>query len=149
MIGRKISGRPMPSSMRELAKYQKPTSPYTLVMSYMESATIDGAGDDQIFRLDLGRQAADHEHHHHGHEAARRQHEAGPGRGVAEILLHELRQELGGREQDGAGRQHHQEAGAELARRHHPDVDHRIAAADLPRDHQHEGERADRCERRR
>jgi hypothetical protein len=32
-----------------------------------------------------------------------------PGGSVTKILLHRLRQELGGREQDGPGRQHHQE----------------------------------------
>jgi hypothetical protein len=44
---------------------------------------------------------------------------------------------------DGAGRQHHEEAGAKLAGRHHPEIDYRIAAAQSPRDHEHERERAD------
>ena len=96
------------------------------------------AGDDQVFGLHLGRQTADDEHHHHRNDAARREHETGPGRGVAEILLHQLRQELGGREQDGAGREHHQEASAELAARHHPQVDDRIGAGQSPRNHQNE-----------
>ena len=38
MIGRKISGNPTPSTMRVRAKNQKPTSPYTLVSSYIDSA---------------------------------------------------------------------------------------------------------------
>ncbi len=38
MIGMKISGSPTPSSMRERAMNQKSRSPYTLVMSYIESA---------------------------------------------------------------------------------------------------------------
>jgi hypothetical protein len=37
--------------------------------------------------------------------------------------LHQLWQELRGREQNGAGREHHQEAGAELAACYHPKVD--------------------------
>ena len=59
--------------------------------------------------LHLGGEMADDEHHQHGDQAAWLDQEAGPGGGVAEILLHQLRQELGGGEQDGAGRQHHQE----------------------------------------
>jgi hypothetical protein len=57
-------------------------------------------GNNQIFGLDLGRQTADDEHHDHGDEAAGRQHESGPRGRVAEILLHQLEQELRGREQD-------------------------------------------------
>jgi len=72
----------------------------------------------------------------------RRKHETGPGGGVGEILLRQLGKELGGADQEGAGRQHHQEAGAILAGRQDSEVDHRPAAADLPRDHEHEGERA-------
>ncbi len=101
---------------------------------------------NQVFGLDLAGQTADDEHHRRRDEAARRQHEAGPGRGVAEILLHQLRQKLRRRKQDGAGRQHHQKAGAELAGRHHPKVDRRVAAADLPRDHQHERKHTDDCD---
>jgi transketolase len=40
LIGRKISGRPRPSSIRERAKNQKPRSPSRLVRSYMQSAMI-------------------------------------------------------------------------------------------------------------
>ena len=38
MIGTKMSGSPTPSSIRDRAMNQKPRSPYTLVMPYMESA---------------------------------------------------------------------------------------------------------------
>ena len=44
-----------------------------------------------------------------------------------------------------AGRQHDEEAGAELAGRQHPDVDHRMTLSDLPRDQQHERQHAGRC----
>ena len=73
-------------------------------------------------RLDI----ADHEHHHHGDKAARREQNPGPRRCIAEIRLHQERQELGGRVEDRAGRPHHHETGAELARSDHPHVDHRI-----------------------
>jgi hypothetical protein len=53
---------------------------------------------------------------------------ASPGGRKAKILLHQLRKELGRREQDGEGRQQHKETGAELARRHHP-----LSAAGLRR----------------
>jgi hypothetical protein len=76
----------------------------------------NSAGDDQIFGLHLGCQTADDEHHCHGDHAAGREYEPRPGGGVAEILLHQLWQELRGRE-------HHQEAGAELAACYHPKVD--------------------------
>src|ERR1700750_1869744 len=39
IIGRNTSGNPTPSSIRERAKNQKPRSPYTLVRSYIDSAT--------------------------------------------------------------------------------------------------------------
>jgi hypothetical protein len=70
-----------------------------------------------------------------------RDQEADTGRRVAEIMLHQQGQELGGREQEGAIRQRHQKAGAELVRRHYPYVDRRIRAAYLPGDHEHERER--------
>ena len=38
MIGTKTSGSPTPSSIRDRAMNQKPRSPYTLVMPYIESA---------------------------------------------------------------------------------------------------------------
>lgn len=38
MIGTKMSGSPTPRSIRDRAMNQKPRSPYTLVMPYMESA---------------------------------------------------------------------------------------------------------------
>ena len=59
-------------------------------------------------------------------------------------MLHQLRQVLRGGEQDRASPKHDQERGAELPCRHHAHVDHRIAAAKLPRNHQHEGQRANR-----
>ena len=102
----------------------------------------EGPGDDQVFRLDLARQAAGEEHRDHGDDAAGRQCEAGPRGRIAELLLRQLRKRLRGRQQDRAGRQHHDKAGAELARRHHAQVDHGIAAGDLPGNHEHEGERA-------
>jgi hypothetical protein len=96
----------------------------------------------RVFRLNLPHQTASDGHHHHGDDATWRKHEPGPGGRVAEILLHQLGKELGGADQEGAGRQHHQETGAILAGRQDSEVDHRSAAADLPRDHEHEGERA-------
>jgi hypothetical protein len=53
---------------------------------------------------------------------------------------------LGRREQDGEGRHQHQEAGAKLACRHHPDVGSGITAGRFPRDHQQERQAGNNCE---
>jgi len=100
------------------------------------------SGHDEILGLNLARHGANDEHHYEGDETARRKHKARPGGRVTELLLHDLRQELGGGVEDGPRRGHHQEAGAELARRHHADVDRRIFPRHFPRNHQDEGERA-------
>jgi hypothetical protein len=52
---------------------------------------------------------------------------------------------LGRGEQDRAGSQHYHEGRAELPGRHHAQVDHRIAAAEFPGNHQHESQHANRA----
>ncbi|GJE03234.1 hypothetical protein GMJLKIPL_5185 [Methylobacterium isbiliense] len=101
------------------------------------------ARGDEVLGLDEAGDPADDEHHQAGDDAPRREGEAGPGGGVAEIILQQLRQELRGGDQDRAGRHHHEEAGAELAPAQEPQVHHRVPVVQLPRDHRHEGDRHD------
>jgi hypothetical protein len=126
---------------------QKPRSPYTLCHAIHRECNQHRAGDDQVFGLNLCRHAADDEHHRHSDHTTGREHETDPSSGIAEILLHQLRRELCGREQDRAGRQHHQKAGTELARRHHTQVNDRIGSGQPPRNHQHERQTANDRER--
>ena len=113
----KISGRPDAEQHPRLGEVPEVERVVDVGQLVHRRRDDQRAGHDEILGLDPRVQPADHEHHHERDDPARREHEARPGRGVAEVRLHEERQELGGREQDRAGREHHQEAGAELARR--------------------------------
>ena len=97
-IGMKINGRPTPRSMRELREEPEAeiaVEPSQVVHRQRADHRADG---DQVTRLHLAGEAPYDDHHDHGHQPTRRQHKARPCRRVAEILLHQQRQELGRRE---------------------------------------------------
>ena len=85
-----------------------------------------GSRRDQVSRLHRSDQLARDRHHHHGDEAARRQHQPRQRRGVIQLGLQQLRQDLRGRDHDRAGAEHGDEAGAELALAEQADVDDRV-----------------------
>ncbi len=80
--------------MRVLAKNQKPSVGVTCGQPVHRSRADGRAGGDQIFGLHAARELADGDHAAERDQPARRQREAGPGRGIAEIELDKLRQEL-------------------------------------------------------
>ena len=105
------------------------------------------AAGDEIFHRDVGGEDADHRHQQQHRQSPRHQSETGQRRRILIDGLQQLRDELGGAEQDRADGQHHQRGGGEGGVPVKPEVDDRVLARQLPRNEQHE--RDERYGRRR